>query len=218
MRMLRSLTQRRVNCFVLWVGLAIGTAVLLVVGSRVPVFPGDVVVARWLQSVAPSHPAWAQWITATAKAPWVLVLGGLAAVLSWALVGWRAGLLAVVGFAGVRLGEPILKGWIGRPRPTANMIHVLEKVTGSSLPSGLVLVYTATFGLLLALALWESHRSRSVRWATATAFGAMLILGGAARIVLGAHWPSDVVLSYMVGFLWIGLLVGLHRSWKRGDS
>jgi membrane-associated phospholipid phosphatase len=35
----------------------------------------------------------------------------------------------------------------------------------------------------------------------------LLILGGAARIALGAHWPSDVLISYCLGLLWAGFLV-----------
>jgi membrane-associated phospholipid phosphatase len=35
----------------------------------------------------------------------------------------------------------------------------------------------------------------------------LLLVGFAARIALGAHWPSDVILSYLIGLLWAGLLI-----------
>jgi undecaprenyl-diphosphatase len=214
--MARLLTQQRGKCILLWLGAAVVPAALLLAATRVPILPGDVAVARWIQAAAPSDPTWARWVTATAKAPWVLALGGVAAILSFLMAGWRAGLLAVACFAGVRFGEPILKAWIGRPRPTPALILVLEKATGSSLPSGLVLIFAATFGLLLVLALSARGRLGSLRWLVATASGVMLILGGAARVALGAHWPSDVLLSYLLGGLWVSLLVGLLRSWRPG--
>jgi membrane-associated phospholipid phosphatase len=36
---------------------------------------------------------------------------------------------------------------------------------------------------------------------------ALLILGWVARIALGAHWPSDVIISYYVGLLWAAFLI-----------
>ena len=37
--------------------------------------------------------------------------------------------------------------------------------------------------------------------------GALLILGWVARVALGAHWPSDVIVSYYLGLLWAALLI-----------
>jgi undecaprenyl-diphosphatase len=195
----------------LWAGMTLGTAALLFLAGWIPFFPGDVAVARWIQSIAPSDPTWAQWLTVTAKTPWVFVLGGVGVVLSFLLAGWWGGILATVSFVGVRLGEPLLKAWIGRPRPSPQLVHVLEPATGFSLPSGLVLTYAATFGLLLFLALWTKARPPSTRWLIATGSLAMLLLGGVARITLGAHWPSDILLSYLLGGLWVSLLVRLQR-------
>jgi membrane-associated phospholipid phosphatase len=31
----------------------------------------------------------------------------------------------------------------------------------------------------------------------------MLVLGCLARVALGAHWPSDVVLTTVIGLAWI---------------
>jgi membrane-associated phospholipid phosphatase len=35
----------------------------------------------------------------------------------------------------------------------------------------------------------------------------LLILGWVARVALGAHWPSDVTISYCLGFLWATFLL-----------
>jgi hypothetical protein len=50
-------------------GLIVG-AILLIIGARyLPYFPGDLAVARFVQSLTPASPEWAQWISTTAKFP-----------------------------------------------------------------------------------------------------------------------------------------------------
>jgi membrane-associated phospholipid phosphatase len=41
---------------------------------------------------------------------------------------------------------------------------------------------------------------------------AILILGACARIVLGAHWPSDIWVSYLMALFWIELVMPLWGS------
>jgi membrane-associated phospholipid phosphatase len=35
----------------------------------------------------------------------------------------------------------------------------------------------------------------------------LLVVGWVARVELAAHWPSDVAISYLIGLLWVTLLV-----------
>jgi membrane-associated phospholipid phosphatase len=46
-----------------------------------------------------------------------------------------------------------------------------------------------------------------LRWTIVLICAALLLAGGIARIGLAAHWPSDVALSYLIGFLWATLLM-----------
>jgi membrane-associated phospholipid phosphatase len=41
---------------------------------------------------------------------------------------------------------------------------------------------------------------------------AILLLGACARIVLGAHWPSDLWVAYLIGLFWIEILIPLSGS------
>ena len=74
-----------------------------------------------------------------------------------------------------------------------------------SLPSLFALRYAATFGFLAVLSMAKSSGAR--RTAVLIVCAALLILGWVARIALGAHWPSDVIISYYVGLLWAAFLI-----------
>lgn len=186
-------------------------AVLLTAGARYsPYFPGDVAVSRFVQWIAPASTGWAQWISSTAKSPWNLVLLALTVGFSWRLAGWRAALLALSSFAGMWFLGKGLGQLIGRPRPSPDLIHVADRLSGYSFPSIFALVYASTLGFLAVL-FWIKA-SGLLRMAVVIVCCVLLLMGWAARIALGAHWPSDVMLSYLIGVLWAGLLIRLVYS------
>jgi undecaprenyl-diphosphatase len=130
--------------------------------------------------------------------PTVLVIGGFA-VGAWL---WRAGrgrfgiALLVVILIGRALTE-VQKYWVARPRPDLQTHLVL--VQTSSFPSGHA-TSSMIFYLTLALAL-----TSSTRWRRIAAAGAILlsILIGVSRVMLGVHWPSDVIGGWSFGLLWV---------------
>jgi undecaprenyl-diphosphatase len=188
-----------------WVGL-LSVAVLLIIGARYSgYFPGDVAVTRLLQWITPTSTGWAQWISSTAKFPWNLVLLALTIGFSWKLAGWRAALLALAGFVGMWILGKYLGPLVARPRPSPNLVHVAEKLSGYSFPSIFALTYASTIGFLAVL--FSRKASGVLRVTVITVCGLLLLVGCAARIALGAHWPSDVILSYAIGLLWAALLI-----------
>lgn len=85
---------------------------------------------------------------------------------------------------------------IGRLRPDANphlvAVHNLSYPSGHS--ANAMLVY-----LVLALMLVEDPRRRT--WCIAAAL-LIAALVGTSRVVLGVHWPSDVLGGWGFGALW----------------
>jgi len=190
-----------------WVWLFV-VAVLLTTAPRYfPYFPGDVALERWVQSLFSQDLSWAERVSHTAEYPRLLVPVALVFFLSWLIAGWRAALLSLVSLAGMLA----LGNWLGpsiaRPRPSADLVHVLRLLKGSSFPSLFALRYAATFGFLLVLALGRS--SGALRAVVPTLCAALLVVGWVARVALGAHWPSDVVISYYLGLLWAGFIIRL---------
>ncbi len=195
---------RRTNCAV-WLGL-LAIAVLITLAAKYyAYFPGDVAGERWVQSLVPSNLTWAERISLTGQFPWILLILAPIFALSWALAGWRAALLSFLSLAGMLA----LGNWLGpaiaRPRPTPELVRVLRPLSGSAFPSLFALRFAAIFGYLAILAAVQGRGWP--RAALLLGCGAVLILGGVARIALGAHWPSDVIISYYWGLLWAGLLI-----------
>ena len=188
-----------------WIALFFIAALVTLATKYYPYFPGDVAVERWVQSQIPSNLNWAEGVSRTAEFPWILLILAIIFALSWVLAGWRAALLAIFGLAGMW----VLGAWLGpviaRPRPSPDLVRVFRPLSGSSFPSLFALRYAGTFGFLAVL----GARKSSGAWRTVleTVCGALLLLGFVARVALGAHWPSDVALSYLIGLLWASPLV-----------
>ncbi|MCX5877543.1 MAG: phosphatase PAP2 family protein [Deltaproteobacteria bacterium] len=188
-----------------WMVLLAATLLLTVGAKYSPYFPGDVAVTRFVQGITPASTGWAQWISSTAKFPWNLVLLAVTVGLSWKLAGWRAALLALASFGGMWVLGKWLGPLVARPRPSPDLVHVAEKLSGYSFPSLFALTYASTIGFLAVL--FARKTAGTLRAAVVLACGVLLLMGWVARIALGAHWPSDVILSYLIGLLWSGLLV-----------
>jgi membrane-associated phospholipid phosphatase len=188
-----------------WMAL-FAAAVLLIIGARhFPYFPGDVAVTRFVQWVTPASTGWAQLISSTAKFPWNLALLAVTVGVSWRLAGWRAALFALACFAGMWLLGKWLGPLVARPRPSPNLVHVVDKLSGYSFPSIFALTYASTIGFLVIL--FVRKASGAIRISASVICFGLLLIGWAARIALGAHWPSDVILSYLIGLLWAALLI-----------
>lgn len=184
-----------------WIGwlIALAAAVLLsLAAARSETFPGDVAAMKLVQSLSPGD-AWAVALTTTAKTPWNLALVAITATAAWALAGRRAALLAVVSYAVLALAGPWLQSAVGRPRPSPALVRVAGPSSGYSFPSIFALSYGSTIGYLALLA------ARRRLTALVLLFGLILLVGGAARVALGAHWPSDVLVSYLIALVWAAL-------------
>jgi undecaprenyl-diphosphatase len=126
----------------------------------------------------------------------------IAACLLCALWLWRAGrarlglMLLLIALVGRGLSE-VQKYWVGRARPDLEPHLVIVKT--QSFPSGHA-ASSMIFYLALALAL-TAH----TRWLRPAAAAAILLslLIGTSRVMLGVHWPSDVIGGWAFGMLWV---------------
>nr|WP_314443718.1 phosphatase PAP2 family protein [uncultured Sphingomonas sp.] len=168
--------------------------------------PGDVTLTLTVQRLLGDDPAWARWLTQSAKFPMAWALLGIAAALTWIVRGWRGALAAGFAFALAHGLDKLLRLLVSTPRPSADLVAVAAPASSSGLPSTFGLVYGALFGLTTIAALGQRRpAARAILLLSA----ALLASGFLARVVLGGHWPSQMLLSLLLGALAGGTMLGL---------
>ncbi|HTP22996.1 MAG TPA: phosphatase PAP2 family protein [Solirubrobacteraceae bacterium] len=132
----------------------------------------------------------------------LIPVAGVAAVL---LVGRRRLVLAglvVGGWAGALGLYNLVKHFVHRPRPPADLW--LTKVTSTSFPSGHATQSLATFVALAFVAAALVARSGGAAKGLAFALAAGI---GWSRVYLGVHWTTDVIAGWLTGAAWIAAVV-----------
>lgn len=130
--------------------------------------------------------------------PWFLIPATLGVAL-WLL--WRghphtALTMVIVSLLGRGINS-VVKLDVHRLRPTLEPHLVVEKT--NSFPSG---HSAASMIFFLTLALLLTHSGPWRRLAAAGAVIASLVVG-TTRVMLGVHWPSDVIGGWAFGIVWV---------------
>jgi len=183
---------------------ALAAIVTLLVGIGVrmePYFAGDVRAARALQALSPEPGWWATPISTIPTAPTKYYVMAIAMILAYVLAGWRGLLLAIAAILLDQYGGEASKPIFGRPRPSPDLIRVAGTPRGFTFPSTTLTFACATFGVLAILA--ARIKRAPARVPILVISVAMIGLSCAARVALGAHWPSDVLLTTLVGMTWL---------------
>lgn len=183
----------------------VAVAVTLVAGAQArlwPYLPGDVAVARAIQGLSPDT-RWVAPVIATASAPLKYVLMVIGVLGAWRLAGARAALVVVAAIALEQWLAESSKLLFERPRPSGRLVAVMGSPSGFSFPSTFMTLYSVTIGALGVLA-WRQHPG-ALRTSVLLGTAVVLVLAAGARIVPGAHWPSDALGTYAICFCWLAV-------------
>lgn len=175
--------------------------------TRMQYLPFDVPIERFIQSINFGPLVWAfQRLDEIEGVRQQLV--AVAGIILVAAVNWRATPLMIV--TAVSGGIYTLTAmFINRPRPSADLVHVIHHTGASSYPSGHV-AFFSWFLILLILCLAAGRLPRPIvagLWVIAALVLLAVCIG---RIYLGEHWPSDVVGGLALGLGWTALAL----SWR----
>lgn len=205
----------RANLFIAYlIGATVFFLILAVLAKTVAYFTFDVTLTNAVQSF---KPAWFNalmvgltWMGFGPQAyiiTLLILLFLFASGLKWEMV---TALFSVIGSSLLGLGIKVL---IDRPRPSADVVVVLNQLSDFSFPSGHVLFFTVFFGFMVFLAFTLLKRSW---WRTIllVVLIGMVSLIGVSRVYVGQHWASDVMAAYLLGSLWLTLTVLAYRWGK----
>lgn len=138
------------------------------------------------------------------------ILGSiLTALLIFTSRSWRP-LILIGGAAAVSVTATTLgKKMIGRVRPDhADAVPPYE--TSPSFPSGHTLNTTVVIALVVYLACLQIKRT-SARIALIAAGVIFIVAMGLSRVYLGHHWLTDVIVGWVIGLAWVGIVILAHR-------
>jgi membrane-associated phospholipid phosphatase len=179
--------------------------------NYLPYLPGDVPMARWIQKMVPDIHKWAKQFSTMsilAKYPWYLVLIGITFSLSWIMTtNIKFALLSLISCAGIWALDTLIRLVIFQPRPSPTLIYVHEKVSGSAFPSQAAMIFGATSGYLAMLFIMHICPHTILTFSIFILSIVILFANFLARIILGAHWPSDIIVSYILCFMWIKFIL-----------
>lgn len=188
---------------------------LCFLAHQLPYFPGDIGISLWLQGIDlpflnPIMQAVSYISSSIPKIITVaLVAGGL----------WVSGRKLEPIFIASLTSSAALLNWllkllISRPRPEIELIQIMVQSNGFSFPSGHVTSAVVFYSFLFYLA------PRLVKQPVATgALRSLLILlillTGASRVYLGAHWPSDILGSFLLSGLLLAPTIVLYHNYAK---
>ncbi len=169
------------------------------------------------------EPAGPSWLREAARD--ITALGGATVLLIFTFVAagyllmvrdyYAAGLLLLATWAGQAVCMA-LKYSLNRARP--DVVPHWDHVMTSSFPSGHSMMAAVVY-LTLAVIIANFVRGRRLKSYIVAVAVLLTLLVGVSRVVLGVHYPTDVLAGWTAGLIWAllcGLVVGaLKRRWPR---
>lgn len=190
-------------------GISLGVFVLCAVAMRTGLARGaDDALLRWAHVQAtPALETFARWLAVVGYRGGVIPFDALLVLVLALRKHWRPAGFATVALGGGLLLNKGLKLLFARPRPALDW-SAATLPASFSFPSGHAMA-TATFATVLTTLAWRSRW----RWpVVGTAWGFALSVA-VSRVVLGVHFPSDVLAGLALGVAWA---CAVRRAFARG--
>ena len=192
----------------------VGFAYLALTASQQAFSAADLAIARWVRALDfPGLDATFRVVNVLTDAHMAILLWIIAGAF-FVLRGRPLEAVAVFLISGLWVGDALMSVLVDRPCPPPELIPVVEFSRSASFPSGHVTGAVSFYGLLTFLALKNSRRGR-VRVLVPALSVLMVGLASLGRIYASAHWPSDVLGSYLFGLLGVLAIAWLYRGVKQ---
>lgn len=149
---------------------------------------------------------WVSWIGGGVQR---YIIVALLTVALWRWWGWGAALAIGLTTLVSAMTSEMLKAYFGRVRP--DLVPQLDIINNAAYPSG----HANNAAVVYILFIMLVPQARHPGWQLAAAV--MIIVTGLSRIMLGVHWPTDVIGGWMLGtsFALMAAAVIAHRRHQR---
>jgi|SRR3989344_1461593 len=142
---------------------------------------------------------------------WGSVMVSLFSLLLFYFRGKKDAAFLIFSSLGALVLSEVLKNIVLRPRPDPLLILQVETFKrADSFPSGHVLFAIGLYGFLLFI-VYSWIKNLWLRRIVMALFLLIIILMGLSRIYLGSHWFSDTLGAYLIGFVWLYLVILAYR-------
>jgi undecaprenyl-diphosphatase len=177
---------------------------------QLPYFPGDISVSLWLQSI--DIPLVKPLMQVASSLVLATTIIALLAITLW-ILGRRLEAIFIASLTSIAvLVTWLLKALISRPRPSGELVQLLEGSRGLSFPSTHATCAIVLCGFLFYLAP-RLVKQPIVRGVLQSLLIILILLIGASRIYLGAHWTSDVLGGLFLGGLLLYPAIVLYNNY-----
>jgi undecaprenyl-diphosphatase len=134
----------------------------------------------------------------------------LLTIALWRWWGWGAGLAMGLASLASSIASDAMKVFFARVRP--DLVAQLDPISSPAFPSG----HATNAAVVYILFIMLVPQARHPAWQALAAI--MIVLTGISRIMLGVHWPTDVVGGWMLGSafaLGAGAVIAQRQHLKR---
>lgn len=179
--------------------------------------PGDESILRWVQRAPPvpwqTIADFGNLLGETAIFPIVLIGLGLLSLLRKSTTY----MVFCLSLLSLRILGMFLKSIFDSPRPSASAAELRDIFDNTGFPSGhaqTATVVAAAFSIVLSRLVPANYLVKAVIaliwiWAAACGF---------ARIWYGAHWPSDVLGSFLIAIVFVGLSTHIASAFDKSTG
>lgn len=119
------------------------------------------------------------------------IMVGILTIALWRWWGWGAALAMGLTTLVSAFASEVLKFYFGRLRP--DLVPQLDVINNAAYPSG----HANNAAVVYILFIMLVPQARHPGWQLAAA--AMIFITGLSRIMLGVHWPTDVIGGWILG-------------------
>lgn len=193
--------------------LIIAFAILTTFAKAYPYFSFDLTITQTIQRF---RPLWFEQLMIVlsifGNVQWAIVSVLLVSTFIFLLDKKREAVMVIVSALGSLSISQFFKLLVARPRPDGTLVIQMDTYFKSnSFPSGHVMFYVGFYGFLVFLTFIFIKKKLLRNFMLAT-LSVPVILGGVSRVYLGVHWFSDVLGAYLIGFVWLLLVIHLYET------